>query len=235
MYVFDFSTLNATLVSFFKVVGGVLRFDEAAINAIIHQEGGYWIALSILILGGSSLAIGQSVVLFANQVSRRRFILSIASSGLIFLLWVLLWAGSIWAFMFVIPTRELSYTEILLGAAVSMAPLLLGFLVFLPYIGNLIFQLLRIWILITLLVIISAETDTSYLGALALAGLGWLMIEVALHFPPLNFQRLRNWGWQKVTGTHHLLDVDEVSQQFVDEVQAILGKGKDSNSQKGEI
>jgi hypothetical protein len=232
MYEFDFSTLSAILGSFFKVVGGVLRFDETAIEAIYHQGGGNWIALAILILGGTSLAIGQSVVLFANRVNRRRFVLSITLSGLVFLLWVLLWAGSTWLLMLVVHGQDLSYTEILLGAAISMAPLLFGFLVLLPYIGNPIFQLLRIWILLIFLVVISVETEANYLGALALAALGWLLIEVVLRFPPLQFQRLRNWGWQKVTGTPYRLDVDEVSQQFVDRVHTILEKEGESSSQE---
>jgi hypothetical protein len=232
MYEFDFSTLGAALRSFFQVIGGLLRFDETAIEAIYAFEGGKWIALAILILGGISLAIGQSVVLFANRVRRRRFILSITVSGFVFLLWVLLWAGSTWLLILITPGQEMTYTDILLGAAISMAPLLLGFLVLLPYIGNPIFQLLRIWILLTYLVVISTITDASYLGALAWAALGWLLIEVVLRFPPLQFQRLRNWGWQKVTGTSHRWNVDEVSQQFIDEVHTMLGIEKENERQE---
>jgi len=229
---FDFSTLNAILSSFFKVVEGVLRFDRIAIEAIYDQQGGHWIALAILILGGTSLAIGQSVVLFANRVSRRRFVLSITVSGFVFLVWILLWAGSTWLLGLVVPGRDLSYTVILLGAAISMAPLLFGFLVLLPYIGNPIFQLLRIWILLIFLVVISVETGSSYLSALAIGALGWLLLEVILHFPPLQFQRLRNWVWKIVTGTPYRLNVDEVAQQFVDEVHRILGIERDRKSQK---
>jgi len=228
MYEFDFSTLSAILDSFFGVVGGVLRFDEAAIEAIYRQDGGSWIALAILILGGTSLAIGQSVVLFANRVSRRRFVLSISVSGLVFLIWVMLWAASTQVLVVVTLGRDLSYTKILMGAAVSMAPLLFGFLVLLPYIGNPIFQLLRIWVLLIFLVDISVVADASYLGALGIAALGWLLIEVVLRFPPLQFQRLRDWGWQKITGTPQRLDVDEVSQQFIEEAHALLEKEREN-------
>jgi len=228
VYEFDFSTLSAILDSFFRVVGGILQFDETAIEAIYRQDGGSWIALAILILGGTSLAIGQSVVLFANRVSRRRFVLSISVSGLVFLIWVMLWAASTQVLVVVTLGRDLSYTKILMGAAVSMAPLLFGFLVLLPYIGNPIFQLLRIWVLLIFLVDISVVTDASYLGALGLAALGWLLIEVVLRFPPLQFQRLRDWGWQKVTGTPQRLDVDEVSQQFIEEAHALLGKEREN-------
>jgi len=232
MYEIDLSTLSTILDSFFKIIGGVLHFDKAAIEAIYLQQGGSWIALAILILGGTSLAIGQSVVLFANRVSRRRFVLSITVSGLVFLLWILLWAGSAWLLDLVVLGRDLRYSEILLGAAISMAPLVFGFLVLLPYIGNPIFQLLRIWILLIFLVVISVETGSSYLNALALAALGWLGIEVILHFPPLQFQRLRNWSWLKVTGTPYRLKVDEVAQQFIDEIHVILRKEGEDNHRK---
>ena len=223
MYEIDFTTLSAILNSFFSIVGGVLRFDTAAIEAIFTQEGGNGIAIAILILGGISIGIGQSIVLFANQVSRRRFILSLLVSGIGFLLWVILWAASTWLLLVIFRGAVFSFMEILLGAAVSMAPLLFGFLVLLPYIGNLIFQFLRIWILLIYLVVINAAANINYLVALMFAGLGWLLIELVLRLPPLQFERLRNWGWQRVTGTPRRLDIDEVAQQFIDEVHSRFG------------
>lgn len=223
MYQFDFSTLSITLDTFFKVVGGILRFDETAMEAILFQTGGNWIAFSILICGGISLAIGQSVVLFANRVGRRRFIFSLLMSGLVFLLWIIFWAGSTWLLIQIFLNQTLSFTEIMLIAALSMAPLLFGFLVLLPYIGNVVFQLLRVWILLIFLVAISTGTEISYLLALIFTVLGWLLIELVLRFPPLQFERLRSWGWQVVTGTPRRLDIDEVAQQFIEDVHSQLG------------
>jgi hypothetical protein len=74
MIQFDTSTLLTTLNSFFSIVAAILRFDEAIIDSLFYLEEGNWIGIGIVILGGVSLSLGQSVVLFANRVRRRRFI-----------------------------------------------------------------------------------------------------------------------------------------------------------------
>jgi hypothetical protein len=126
---------------------------------------------------------------------------SLLVSVIVFLLWIFLWAASTWLLMEIFPGPKLPFQELLVGAAISMAPLLLGFLVLLPYIGNPIFQILRIWVLLIFLVVIGTGSDITYLRALIFAGLGWLVIELVLRFPPLQFERLRNWGWRFATGT----------------------------------
>ena len=135
MYEFDFSTVWTTISSFFEVVGGILGLDSDAFTAIFTQEGGTWMALAILVLGGISLGLGQSVVLLANRVRRRRFVLRLLLGGLMLLLLVIAWSGTVWLLSKVFIGYQEKYYTLLLGVAISMAPLLFGFLVLIPYLG----------------------------------------------------------------------------------------------------
>ena len=59
------------------------------------------------------------------------------------------------------------------------------------------------------------------------AASGWLLLELVLRFPPLQFERLRAWGWRLATGTPQRLDIDDVAQQFIEDVHARLGLNHD--------
>ena len=227
MYEFDFSNLGTIISSFFNLVGGILSLDVNAFKAVYDQEGGTAMAMAILILGGISLGLGQSVVLMVNRVRRRRFVIRLLLGGLVQLLVVIFWSGTIWLlFTFFIHHQE-PYFNLLLGASISMAPLLFGFFVLLPYLGMSIFTLLRVWVLLIYVVVIDTTTGIGYWGAMALSIVGWLLLEFALRFPPLQFDRIRNWYWRITTGTTHRLKVDEMVQHFVKDLRASAGLDKD--------
>ena len=223
MYTFDFSTVSSTISSFFCLVGGILRFDPRAYAAVYTQDGGYAMAIAILFLGGISLGLGQSVVLFANRVRRRRFVLRLLTSGLVLLLAVFFWAGSVWLLAQIFFGGTVSILNIFIGAAISTAPLLFGFFVLLPYLGIFIFQILRIWALLIYLSVIETAMDIGYWWALLLSIAGWLLLELLIRLPALRFDRLRQWYWRVTTGTPQRLDIEESVRRFVAEVRAAAG------------
>ena len=228
MYEINFTTLGSSITSFFDIVGGILRFDSAAYRAVFSLDGGPVLGLVILILGGISLGLGQSVVLFANRVRRRRFVLRLLSSGLVLLLVVLLWAGSVWLLATIFLDGNVSYINVFTGAAISTAPLLFGFFVLLPYLGIFIFIILRIWALLIYLVVIDTATDTGYWWALGLSLSGWLLLELILRLPPLQYERVRNWYWRVTTGTPHRADIDEMVGRFMKELRSSIGSGEEN-------
>jgi len=182
MYVQNTSTLIERFSYFTHVIGGILRLDPQAIEAVLDEES-YWIAIAILLLGGISLGLGQSVILFANRVRRRRFALSLLLNGLVILAGVCLWAATTWLLVALLFQVDISYWLFFSGAALSTAPFLFGFLVLIPYLGNLIFQILRIWILLINLVVIDTLSSAGFLWALGISLVGWLSIEFVLRFP----------------------------------------------------
>lgn len=231
MYEFDFSTLATTIASFFDLVRGILRLDPRAIEAVYTQEGGYPVAIAILILGGISLGLGQSVVLLANRVRRRRFALSLLSGGLVLLLFVAFWSGTVWLLSRLLFNQPAQYPNLLLGASISMAPLLFGFFVLFPYIGVVLFTLLRVWVLLTYVFVVNTIQHTGYWWGFLLCLGGWLLMELVLRFPPLKFDRVRNWYWRVSTGTPQRMKIEEIVGRFLSEIRAAAGSDIDKPDQ----
>jgi hypothetical protein len=62
----DLSNFSGVLTSLWQLVLGTLTLNPEAYEAAIQQQGGTALAIIILLLGGISMGLGQSVVLFAN-------------------------------------------------------------------------------------------------------------------------------------------------------------------------
>jgi hypothetical protein len=234
MYDFDFTSLATTIASFFNLVSGILKFDEQAYRAVYAQEGGYLLALLILVLGGISLELGQSAVLFANRVRRRRFLISLFLGGLVWTLGILFWAGAVWGLARLFFGSSLLFVNIFIGAAISTAPLLFGFSVLLPYLGMFLFQVLRIYVLLIYLNIINLVTDIGIWWAFAISLAGWLLLELVLRIPALRYDRVRSWYWRATTGTPYRQEIDEVVQKFLTDLRSAVGLESDKSKESQE-
>jgi len=227
MYAQNTSTLSESFTYFTHIIGGILRLDPLAIEAVLDEES-YWIALAILLLGGISLGLGQSVILFANRVRRRRFALSLLLNGLVILAGVCLWAATTWLLVSLLFQVDISYWLFFSGAALSTAPFLFGFLVLIPYLGNLIFQILRIWVLLINLVVIDTLSSAGFLWALGISLVGWLSIEFVLRFPAFQIDRLQSWYWRVTTGKSRRLDIDELVYRYLMDIRPITRQDEGS-------
>ena len=234
MYDFDFTTISAAINLFFSLVSGILRFNEQAYRAVYTQEGGYLLALSILVLGGISLELGQSAVLFANRVRRRRFLISLLLNGLVVTMWVVLWAGTVWLLATLLFNGKASFSSVFIGAAVSTAPLLFGFFVLLPYLGTFIYQLLRIYVLLIYVNVINLVTDVGFWWALVLCLAGWVLVELVLRIPALRYDRVRTWLWRVTTGTPRQLEIEEIVQSFLNDLREAIHRGADQKDREKE-
>ena len=213
------STLVTAIDSFLTLVGGILRLDPDAYQAVFSIEDGYNFALAVLLLGGISLGLGQSVVLFANRVRRRRFVIHLLLSGIVLLLGVLFWAGSVWLLAQILAGGSVTFTNVFISAAISTSPLLFGFFVLLPYLGILTFQILRIWALLIYLNVIETSLEIDFWWALGISLLGWVFLEAVTRIPLFQFDRLRNWYWRLSTGTPRRLEIEEIVQRFIKDLR----------------
>lgn len=102
------------------------------------------LALQILILAGLSETLGQSVVLFANQIRPVRFVVSLFISVFLFIAGGFFWYGSISLVSRFLFNHPLHMEKLALGISFSYTPLLFGFLAFIPYFGQRILQLLYV-------------------------------------------------------------------------------------------
>ena len=179
---------------------------------------GWKLALAILLIASLSYTMGQSVVLFANRVNRRHFVFALAISTLSLVISVLFWAGSIWLSVAVLFDVRQPFEQILTAVAISFAPLLFGFLILLPYLGNIVFVVLRIWVFLAIIVGVIVTFQFGFWEALLCSILGWAVLELLTRIPFLQIRRLSDWLWRLSTGTEKQLETGEIVTQFVDQV-----------------
>ena len=135
--------------SFFQVlwttIVGALTLDANALMSSLAQPYASWIAVCVALLAGISRLVGDSVALFINHVSPHRVGMALLGSGVTFVLELALWAVSIWLIATAFFGVDKSLSVALMVVALASAPWLLGFLVFVPYLGELVRWVLRIW------------------------------------------------------------------------------------------
>lgn len=230
MYTIDSSTFGRFVASFFGLLGGALRLDPAVFKAVEVNPGATVFAILILIVAGISQALGQSVVLLANKVTPRRFLLSLLLSGVLFLVGVSIWTAIFGLVGYFVFGGQLSFAQ--LGRVVSLAyaPLVLSFFVLLPYAGSAIHHLLELWTFFAMLIAFGVTLQLDFWQSLGSVLLGWLIIG-ALQFTigrPIMF--LRSWLIGVTAGT-------PISTKVTELVHSASGEreGSTTNEHEGSI
>ena len=228
MYEFDLDSLGGFLAALWDVIIGVLTLDPDVFVAMVNIPGAWTIALAILFLAGVSDMLGQSVVLFANRVTPRRFLVSLITSGLLLVLSAVVWAVSIWLVVVFVFALEGRFSRIVILVALSYAPLILSVGVLLPYFGNTIYHLVRVWSLLALIVGVKAIAAAVFWQGIIACLIGWLFIQLIIHLPIFKIKAVDAWMWKVMTGTSKRLD----SQMIADQLAEMRGKeirGGDTN------
>jgi hypothetical protein len=228
MYDFDLTTIGGFLTSLWALIQGILALDGQAYVAVLTQEGGGRLSFAVLFLAALSITVGQSVVLFANQVRRSRFAISLILSTTLLIAGVLFWSLTVWLLATNLFGSEQSLRNTIIVVSLSYAPLLYGFLVLLPYLGNILYVVLRIWILLNLLLAITAVFNLSLWAALACGLLGWLALEAITRLPVI--VNMEAWLWRLIADKRELRTTDEIVDSFVEELRA----SPDMESEPGE-
>jgi len=187
----------ADLVS---LIGIALSLDRSALAVAATAPGVTATVLMIAFLSGASQMLGQSVVLFANRVSRRRFVVCLAIAGLVYVAGLAGWGVAIWltaryGFGLEIPTGAITF-----ALCVGQAPLLFGFFSLIPYLGMSLHRVLIVYSLLVVLAALSAVPGIQVWQAALLAAIGWGLragLDRALMRPLAGVQI---WLWRASTG-----------------------------------
>ena len=217
MYEIDVSSIGCFLVTLWEIIRGVLSFDADAYLAVLNQDGGGRVAFAVLFLCTLSLSFGQSVVLFANRVGRRRFVLSLVLSALLLIVGVFIWTTAVWLLATTLFNANQSFRAVFIVVALSYAPLIYGFLVLLPYLGNIIYIILRVWILLVLLIAVQALFGFSWFEAVLCSFLGWLVLELIVRIPMIT--AVEQWLWRVFSGKDELEDTEDIVTEFMQSVR----------------
>jgi hypothetical protein len=187
------------MAEFLSLVGSALSLNRSALATAATVPGVVSTALWIAFLGGVSMMLGQSVVLFANRVSRRRFAACLAVAGLVYVAGLAVWGVTIWLSARIIgldvPTGAITF-----AVCVGQAPWLFGFFCLIPYLGTSIQRILLVYSLLVVVAALSAVLDIRVWQAALLAAIGWAVragLDRALSRP---LSGVRTWLWRASTG-----------------------------------
>ena len=212
----------------FAAIGYALRLDPLVYEAAITHPRSVEIIAGIIFLAGMSMLLGQSVILFVNKVRRGRFVFSMLTNGLIFIITYLIWGlavAVIGYFMFNVPIIRLIGVAALIG--LSTAPLVFGFLILIPYLGTGIGKVLNVWQVLIMTTVVQFAFGVDFIPAAVCVGVSWLLMLLLSNTIGKPVIKLRNFIYRKVTGSN----LDTTTQDILMEFSAGVGLAK--NAAKG--
>jgi hypothetical protein len=172
------------------------------------------VTLTIALIGGAGLLLGQSVILFVNRVRPARFALTLLLNGIIFAISLLIWGVAIWAIGSLLFPAEPALTIVLRLVALSAAPYVFGFLVLIPYLGEFVYRVLSVWSSVIAAGATAYSFRVDWWPAFLVVGLSWLAIWILSNTLGRPVLALRNRIWRAAAGTNMDTSVADILTQF---------------------
>jgi hypothetical protein len=177
-----------------------LALDERVFVAAQESRQGLWIALIVVGLAGLSQALGQSLVLFINQVRPRRFILAMIASTIGYMGGYGLWLLSVWLVGTFAFGADVSWMAVSAAVGLAYAPQLLAFFELTPFLGSPFGVLLSLWTLLAIVTAVRAGFGLETWQAVATSGLGWLLLQAWRRTLGAPVYALGHWIEQRAAG-----------------------------------
>ena len=163
---------------FFSIVGRALTFDDSVHRLVQEAPRGNLLVALVVVLAGLSEALGQSLVLFASRVKKRRFVFSLFFSASVYAFSFFFLALSVWLVGTQVFGREVELRAVMRAVGLGYAPYLFSFFILAPYFGNPISLLLSVWSLIAVVQGVQVVLELPVRQALLCAFLGWLLLQL---------------------------------------------------------
>ncbi|NEQ27966.1 MAG: hypothetical protein F6K28_55055, partial [Microcoleus sp. SIO2G3] len=203
---------QTALNRFWELLLGAIALSAEAFKLIQSLPQGAIAALYIVLIAGFSQALGQGTVLFVNRVKPLRFFLSLLIGSVLFVFTVLFWGLSTWLVSFVLFKVNIPYGIIWCTLGFAYAPLILSFLVALPYLGVPIQVLLSIWTLLAFVMGLRVALGLTVWQALCCSVLGWLVFQIVQRTIGRPVAILGKWLSNTVAGTRLVTDMQGLEQ-----------------------
>lgn len=185
----------------FRVIHYALTLNPDLYNFVATNPRSSWLVLGVVFLGGASVLLGQSVVLFVNRVRRGRFLFSLALNGVMYIISYFVWGVTITVIGHLLFEFNPGPWAIVRMVGLSTAPLIFGFFILIPWMGPFIGRILNVWGFLILVSVVEFGFQVGLIGALVTVGLGWLVMMLLNNVVGKPIVALRNKIWQKVAGT----------------------------------
>ena len=172
------TTTDTAINRFWSLVSGVLLLNTETFESINSLPLGLIASILVVLLAGLSQTFGQSVMLFINRVRPLRFILSVAIAAVLFVFSYNFWVLSTWLVAGWLFNVDLPLFTVVKTLGFSYAPLLLGFLIVIPYFGMPILVVLSIWTLMAIATGLGVISNLGIWQAFECCLGGWLVLQV---------------------------------------------------------
>jgi hypothetical protein len=163
--------------SLLKTIQLALRLDESVYLTDQALPGALWVTLFIVCLAAVSEAVGQSIVLFLNQVQPRRFVFALSLAAGSNVIGYIFWASCVWLAGRFVFGQEESFWQIASVVGLAYAPQLFAFFVLIPYFGNPVGVALWLWSMVAVVVAIRVGMGIDTWQAAAIGALSWLLLQ----------------------------------------------------------
>ncbi len=173
-----------------------------------------WVVWGIVFLAGASTLLGESAVLFINRVPRGRFVISLITNGIVFLISYAVWGLTIYVIGRILFEVNPLPSDFVRMVGLSTAPLVFGFFILIPWMGPFIAKLLNVWSLIILIGIVEFEFEIGLWPAVLCVVLGWLVSLGLTNTIGRPVVALRNKVFQLVSGSKLDSDTENLLLHF---------------------
>jgi hypothetical protein len=192
----------------------VLTMNPRVLEIVDQSPSSGWLVVGVVFLAGVSTLLGESSILFVNRVRRSRFIISLITNGIVFLISYFVWGVTVYLVARVLFQLDPPWEQFVRMVGLSTAPLVFGFLVLIPWMGPFVGKLLSIWSLLILTNVVQFEFQITFWAAVFCVGLGWLASLIFSNTIGRPVVKLRNKVFQMVSGSRLNLQADDILLTF---------------------
>ncbi|HXV44979.1 MAG TPA: hypothetical protein VEC96_18080 [Anaerolineae bacterium] len=214
------STLFDFIGRLWQGIGLALSFSPDLLQRVEAYPESRTLIITMAILAGMSLLLGQSIVLFLNRVKPGRFIVSLIVNGLLYVLSLMVWGFSIWLIGSWLFEVNQPLGTVMRLVALGAAPFIFGFLILMPYLGLMVARILYVWSFLIVLRAVEFTYQVDFWPALVCVGLSWLLMLGLSHTIGIPIVALRNWVWNKLIGSPMYGSAQDILLTFGREIEA---------------
>ncbi|NJP05576.1 MAG: hypothetical protein HC837_08130 [Chloroflexaceae bacterium] len=162
-----------------RLIQGAIAFDRTAFETARLVAGLGQVVLVIVFFAGVSQSLSQhGDDRFFQKGSPMRFCFSHCFSGIMFVIGALFLTVMIWLIATVLFQSNEPMNHAIWAVSLGYAPMLLGFLISIPYLGHGIARLVRLWTFLALIVAARIPMELDIWPAIATTSLALLLVEL---------------------------------------------------------
>lgn len=208
-------------MAFFRLLELALLLQEDAFHAIQLWPDGTRVALLVVLLAGLATAVGQSVILFVNQIKPRRFLVTLLLSSGFYVFGYLFWSLSIWGVGHLVFGVDEPFVRAARAVGLGYTPQIFAFLTFMPLLGGALAPLLSLWSLLAILVGVRVALELPLWQALIATGGGWLVLQLLQRTLGYPLVRFATWLKARSAGVDEVVETVDPD-ALVEEAQTLL-------------